>query len=355
MTILSRVQRFDLKLALEDELIQKLEKIAKSEGVKLNKDAAQKIYELSGGSYRDSESLFSKLLNSEIKTDKEISLLDVEEAFGLINAASVAKFARFLLQADSVGALGFSRELLNEGYAVDQLIFQTIEYLRGLIRGVMAGKSQFELSRIVLVLAKLSTAGSELRTAQILSLPLEIAILELGENSQPNAKQISQRTITEESAESSERQGISQSIQKQKKAVKKDEIKTVEEKEKIVQPKIEQNVTGEIPFEKVSADWDALIDATKEHNHHLYAFLSKAKLNSIIKDTILVNVPYKFHKQKIESHSTREILSEIFMDKYGIKLLVKCEVDPDMIEVLEQEEEADDSNENLVEEVFNDL
>ena len=375
MTILSRVQRFDLKLAKEEELISKLQKIADLEGIKIEKNAIAKIFELSGGSYRDSESLFSKLLNSEIKTDKEISLSDVEEAFGLINDAAIGKFCGFLLEGNSQKAFDFSQKLLDEGFSVDQIISQTIGYFRSLIRQVMEGKVKANLGRIVLILSKFSSAGAELRNAQIMSLPLEIAILELGSsentiapdstkysrnvasvNSAGNAKGEGNPggTVVEMKKEDSEKNDA-KVVQKVK---KKEETSNAEAKEtvsKVVQKSSQTNDTTKLSFEVLNADWKALIDATKEHNHHLYAFLSKAELDAFDGEFVGVRVPYKFHKQKIESLGTREIISKIFMDKYGIKVIVKCEVDPTLIEKIEDEEGQEDSNENIVEEVFNDL
>ncbi|MBD3280863.1 DNA polymerase III subunit gamma/tau [Candidatus Dojkabacteria bacterium] len=371
MTILSRVQRFDLKLAAKDEILKKLLRIAKNEGVKVEKEAVEKMFELSGGSYRDSESLFSKLLNQEIGKDKEIDLKDVEDTFGLINQSSIENFAKMLLKGEASEAMKFFRELFDEGYAVDQLVFQTIHFLRGMIREVMEGKSDQDLSKIVIVLSKLSTVGSDLRTAQVLSLPLEVAILELGETihdkSEPpkmaQSKTETQKVVStpEKSLERPDKASEKTSkkkksdIQERKGSSKVVEGATQNEKEESVQSESVQDDTGKLSLDQLSSDWDEIITTTKGHNHHLYAFLSKAKLNSFDGSSVLVDVPYKFHKQKIESRSTRDILTKIFMDKYGIKILVKCEVDPALIEELEKESEQDDSNESIVEEVFNDL
>ncbi|MBN1331738.1 DNA polymerase III subunit gamma/tau [Candidatus Dojkabacteria bacterium] len=342
LTILSRVQRFDLKLASEGELLEKLQKIAKSEGVKISREAVLKIFELSGGSFRDSESLFSKLLNFEIKKDKEISLDDVEKSFGLINKASIKKFAGFLIAGDSNSAIKFSQDLIKDGFSVDQLIFQTIQHFRGLIREVMEGNSKVSLARIVQILSKFSSAGAELRDAQIITLPLEIAILELG-------------NVKMDAEQKEERKDVQEDVQKVEEYTKPVETIAREAKKESVQKGSKKDDISKLSFEALNQDWNLLVEATRKHNHHLYAFLSKAELDSIQNDTILLKVPYKFHKQKIESVSTREILAKIFQDKYGIKVIVKCEIDPALIEKIEKEEEMDDSNENIVEEVFSDL
>lgn len=352
MTILSRVQRFDLHLASEKELTKKIFQIAKQEGVGLDEDAAKKIYSLSGGSFRDSESLISKLLNAESKKDRQISLKDVEDVFGLINSHSVEKFAGYLVQGDSQGAFSFLENLMAEGFAVDQLIYQTIEHLRTLLRKAFEDSS-LDIARIVLVLSKLSEANSKLAGSVIQTLPIEIAIVDLSldasgvrvsqkRKSLPRKEFESKNSITRKSRPDGDKLA-------ERKTEKITEMSSPKEIKKDVIPKKDAG------FDEISSNWEHIVESTKAHNFHLFAFLSKSRLVGLEGNKLLIEVGYNFHKQKIESISGREVLGKLFEQKFGKKYQIVCSVNSDLVNNSELEDDSDGSNESLVEEVFGDL
>ncbi|RMD77635.1 DNA polymerase III subunit gamma/tau [Candidatus Dojkabacteria bacterium] len=91
LTILSRLIRVELKLQDEGTLINKLKKIAREEKLSFTDDVYFKIYKLSGGSFRDAESIFSKLLALRDVSDEEINSI-----LGLTNDLVVNEFLDIL-------------------------------------------------------------------------------------------------------------------------------------------------------------------------------------------------------------------------------------------------------------------
>jgi DNA polymerase-3 subunit gamma/tau len=90
VTIMSRVTRFDFRLADEDILLEKLNYIVGEEDLKIDKDALRKIFLLSGGSFRDAESILSKIVQSV--SGKSVSGEDVDSVFGILPEAHLNKF-----------------------------------------------------------------------------------------------------------------------------------------------------------------------------------------------------------------------------------------------------------------------
>ena len=84
-TILSRAQRFDFKLANEEDLISKLKKILKEEGFEFETKALELIAQGAMGSFRDSETLLDKVL-SGLKKGEKLLGAHIEEILGYTNS-----------------------------------------------------------------------------------------------------------------------------------------------------------------------------------------------------------------------------------------------------------------------------
>ena len=80
-TILSRCQRFDFRLIPTLTIIEKLEKIAKEEHLKIDKQALFAIAKASGGSMRDAETILDQL--SSVSSAK-INAQDVSSMLGAV-------------------------------------------------------------------------------------------------------------------------------------------------------------------------------------------------------------------------------------------------------------------------------
>lgn len=124
MTILSRIQRFDLMLATKEELMKKLTMIIEREGFKSEERALEEIYKLSGGSFRDAESLLGKVMMSS--TDNFIGEREVTLSLGLVESELIERLIYSMLEgnlANSMASLAkITESSLNTAYFIDQLI-----------------------------------------------------------------------------------------------------------------------------------------------------------------------------------------------------------------------------------------
>ena len=66
--------------------------------------------------------------------------------------------------------------------------------------------------------------------------------------------------------------------------------------------------------------------ATKPHNHSLNAFLKAAKPVGVKDNFLMIEVAYKFHKEKLEEAKNRDILEKVIFDTMGKNWKVKFEL-----------------------------
>jgi DNA polymerase III subunit gamma/tau len=127
ITILSRVQRFDLRLATQEELLAKLSYISSQEGLVIDNNSFELIYKKSGGSFRDAESLLGKIIASS--GNKKISESDVNKILGLSDGAKINEFLNYLLDRDEESALESYHLLLDAGASQNSIIDQLLEII----------------------------------------------------------------------------------------------------------------------------------------------------------------------------------------------------------------------------------
>jgi len=111
-TIISRTQRFDFKKLTLSEIIERLEKLANLEKIKISKEAIKEIALAAEGSLRDAESLLDQLISLGYK---EIDIDTLEEILGHVNFEKIAEFLNYLAQKDTKNALIFINKIYENG------------------------------------------------------------------------------------------------------------------------------------------------------------------------------------------------------------------------------------------------
>lgn len=130
VTILSRVQRYDFKLASKNELSSKLSKIFEAEGTKVKDDVLDLLYKHSGGSYRDAESILSKVLGS---ANQNITVELIYSLLGIQKDENIGNFINALANSDKIEALNILDSFISNSADLSVVIDQTLDRLRDLI------------------------------------------------------------------------------------------------------------------------------------------------------------------------------------------------------------------------------
>lgn len=196
-TIVSRCQRFDFHKLTLDKIINRLEQIAKSEKVKIEKPALELIALNADGAMRDAESLLGQIMAME---DKNITLEEVQTLLGTTDISAVIEMVNYLIIKDSQKAISFINRIAEEGYDLSQFAKSLISYLRKMMilkvdpnlarlvaselteeqkKIILEQGQQFSFDELVKLIRFFIQAEYEIKSAIFPQLPLELVVVEI--------------------------------------------------------------------------------------------------------------------------------------------------------------------------------
>ena len=129
-TILSRCQIFDFKSICMNDIISHLEFVSKSEGINAEKDALHIISQKSGGSLRDSLSMFDRLVDS---TDLSLTYKSVIENLNILDHDYYLKITNQIIANDVSAVMLTINQILQNGFDAHQFIMGLASHFRDLL------------------------------------------------------------------------------------------------------------------------------------------------------------------------------------------------------------------------------
>jgi len=129
-TILSRCQIFDFKSISINDIVSHLEYVAKSEEISTEKDALHIIAQKSGGSLRDSLSMFDRLVNP---SDLTLTYKSVIENLNILDHDYYLKITSQILDNDVSSVMLTINEILSNGFDAHQFIMGLSSHFRDLL------------------------------------------------------------------------------------------------------------------------------------------------------------------------------------------------------------------------------
>lgn len=275
-TILSRCFHISFKTATPQELVSSFERIVKGEKLEAEKDVLLEIAKLSDGGFRDGAKLMEELaLNSKNgKITKEL----LEKTHHTVSLEQdVASLLSYLAKKDTKQAIERVTKVANSGmdikFFIQQLLLSLHEQLLSKI-GISKNKSQtleFGIEEIKTLVELLSKAYGEVKYAVLPQLPLEIAIVEWGENKK--------------------------------------------EKEQVIStPKKKSEGVADSNLDDI---WRQMIDKTKTHSNLLAGVLRGGSLKSYNEGKLHIEMKYKFHKERLEEKKSKDILEKVASEIAG--------------------------------------
>lgn len=196
-TIVSRTQQFDFRRPTIDEITGRLIRLAASEQLSLEQDAAHLIAFAGEGSMRDAESILGKI--SAI-AEKIINQKMVEDALGVPPRSAIRDMFEAIVKKDSATALALVEELHSAGHDIHfvfrflamyfrnalllkssstLLPFVQAELLPQEIEFIQNGLPAMSMQDIQKKNSTLLAASRQISFAPVPQLPLELAVVEL--------------------------------------------------------------------------------------------------------------------------------------------------------------------------------
>lgn len=196
-TIVSRCQRFDFRKLSLQEIVRRLELVAKKEKAQVEKPALELIAMNSSGSLRDAESILDQVLtfSGRLKENKLVTAEDIRELLGIVDVNAVARLVGLISEKKGRQALEYLNQVLEKGYDPHEFAKAIIQYLRkamilkvGLVISSDLTQEQKEklsaqaavfteadLNRMLKIFLE---AQNQMKYSPISQLPLELAIIE---------------------------------------------------------------------------------------------------------------------------------------------------------------------------------
>ena len=195
-TIISRCQRFNFKKVPLEKIVNRLDKIAKAEKIKIHKNVLQSIAVRSEGCVRDAESLFNQVFAIG---GKEITLKEASLVIPPSQTKSLIEFLEMIFKKEDSKAVALVNQLINDGIDLEQFVSDLISFSRKLIlikikavnddlywqqdqsdpqKAEKLAKS-IDLKRLIEIIEGFIKTKSQFGYSPIPQLPIELAILKL--------------------------------------------------------------------------------------------------------------------------------------------------------------------------------
>ena len=226
-TILSRCQRYDFRRIKKQTIFDRLDYIARAEGVEAQQKALDLIAAKAEGSMRDALSIMDQCLS--FRTDEKLEYKDVLASVGTCASEDFSKLFRAIASGDVEKALVTVSEMLSAGKEVEQLIKDFTWHLRNVL---LAGKIKdpdetLEISRqetkllkedfslcseekIVEMISEFAQLSNRTRFSSQKRVSLEVAVMQAcgmnSEKSNPGAEKKAEKDFEEEQVPESKKE-----------------------------------------------------------------------------------------------------------------------------------------------------
>ncbi len=326
-TILSRVQRFDLRKFTLSEIVGKLEYICKKEKIKIESAALTLIAKNSGGALRDAESLLTQmatLANGTVTTElvqTTLGVSDGEALYELLKSYSVGNIEDVLLHIKKLEDAGKSpvpltRDLLDilrntlllkahKSFDIDPLSLLTETEQQN--TSFLAEKLSYGI--LTSILDALEDALVKMKSSTFGFLPLEIAFVQNIPHQNvppsdipptPPATSSKKDSVSKESAPTeTPKESVSESVEK---------------------PSVSSKSVSTLTLEAIENEWHTIINKVKLLNASLSVALQNAKLVAFKDNQLHIAVKYKFHQERLNEAPHRLTLQEAFDTILGTHL-----------------------------------
>lgn len=314
-TIKSRCQVFKFKRATVAQLVTRLEEICVAEKIKskIKKGDLEKIAKASSGGFRDAETLLQQVVEGELDVDSFVGVCSKQEFVDFvvsINGGSVNEAIRQVnkLYEDGIELYTWTLELLK--YLRD-LLFISADAHEGLVDvpenifvSMEDQAARLESTEIVEMIEEFSKAANAIKGSAISQLPLELAIVKLcdSDNTSPNSP-------TEKPH--------GPAIRKSNKSVAK-----AAPKSKPKSRKSKSNLNTKLS--DIQNAWADVLMGVITHNHGVQALLKATRPINIVDNALILEVFYKFHKERLESPKNKKVVELVLLEMFGEDIVLAC-------------------------------
>ncbi len=135
-TITSRCQLFEFRTIATAKIAERLQQIAKADGISISKEAVREIARAGEGSMRDAQSAFDQVISY---AGEKIETEDVEKALGIAGAEILERVIKGIAENKPAEALAIVDDLVMRGHNLRNFCRDVLGHLRDLLVVKVAG------------------------------------------------------------------------------------------------------------------------------------------------------------------------------------------------------------------------
>jgi len=170
-TIISRCQQFNFKRIEINDIIKRLQEIAKEEKIEADEESLKIIARMANGGLRDAIGLFEQMgINGKVEYNTLIKNL------GLTGNILIESFYEYLLDKKTSKAIEIINQVNAEGQNLNQFTGDIISFLREKMLISINGNPE-ETKQIIKLIEIFLEAKEKINGALIVQLPIEIAVI----------------------------------------------------------------------------------------------------------------------------------------------------------------------------------
>lgn len=332
-TVVSRCTLIQYRKATPAELSNRLEKIAKSEGIAIEPASLTLIATAADGSFRDGVKLFEQLASGK----KKLELSQVSDALGAHSTRFAADILTALLKKETAPVVEIFSKLETQG--IDGVAFQREVLTMAHSKLVEFARSSDKRMNVLVDLMKHIAVPIE-TSLPLPWMPFEIACVEYTLPAPIKDSQTPPPTSEPAPTPHSQAPAHSKNTESKKAHVPSPTHEThvpVMPIEPFVAPTIEvpikpitptppQATSPQtdatdaaiiVPFEKVQEQWPMVLAKVRMKSIPMEGLLRAIKLSGIEGKSIALEATYQFHKEQMELSRNMLLLETIFQEVFG--------------------------------------
>ena len=369
-TIMSRCQRFDFRRLSQADVVSKLTRICRQEGIKIKPEALRLIAKSATGSLRDAENLLEQLTTYY---GAEIELHQVQATLGITGDWRARELVKHIINNDISAGMTTINNVNSDGLDLKQFNRELVEYLRGLL--LIKTGSDEAVDFTAEDIAELKDLAAKASLPQILkavklfgqlelgfdnysTLPLELALVDCALPSEEERESPTPQNEAPQPTQVATPPPPKKQITKPKPAsvpapAPPEAATPPSSKQPIAEPEPvgtpapapapEPTIAPPEPgkeLEQLRLNWKRIIDQAPESikKSAAAAILRSADVKPVALegDTIVLASKYDFYKEQIEKLENQKIAQEIVSNYLGRPCRVRCIHQPENNRLLKE-------------------
>lgn len=339
-TVLSRLVRVDFKKASKKEIIGRLKDISEKEGIKAENEAFEVIYEASDGAFRDAVRILEEISYKMIEPGSVLTGGLASDLTSLDSSQTAQKLVKLLIDEEPA-AFEVLYTIDEKGFDVKRINEQCIRILYEDLTKSFSQRTLFVLDAFLAGSQKNWYAPYPIATlASIVAHCLKALNddSKMGGSGQLRSKDDNNRAVVvggkikaEQSAAKEnmvDLAGTSYGVLPEVMEVEMHESQKVEsdnslgatERDGVHSDNVLENSSDKFVDQQL---WSTMLGLLKGKNTTVEALIKASKPLRVTKEQVVLGVYYKFHKDKLESAQSREIIDGVASKVCGEKLRVE--------------------------------